>query len=245
MTLPPLVQGNGIRDYVFPIAEIEADTDGVRFTRFRGTGFFIGSRNFALTARHVIEDVKSAGLGVMLVDADQSWRVFEVVESEIHPDADIALLRIGTSFAAQSWNSIVSGRTVPSPFGALPYHLWGYPEEALYELVTDEGGLLRPDLIYSEGHVRRRLRNVPIPKIQGASFVELSQVAGSGCSGSPVFSKLPRSMWALAGVYVGERTNDRSTSVGYAVPIDAFAEWTPEPLGRTVAEELADGKPVE
>ena len=47
-------------------------------------------------------------------------------------------------------------------------------------------------------------------------------------------------MGSLAGVYVGERTNDRATSVGYAVPSDAFADWIPDLLGRALAVELAD-----
>ena len=45
---------------------------------------------------------------------------------------------------------------------------------------------------------------------------------------------------ALRGVYVGERTNDRATSVGYAVPVEDLGDWIPEPVGRSLAEEVGD-----
>jgi hypothetical protein len=45
---------------------------------------------------------------------------------------------------------------------SLPYHLYGYPEDAASELVEDDQAVKRPDL-YSEGHTRRRLSGIPAP----------------------------------------------------------------------------------
>lgn len=101
----------------------------------------------------------------------------------------------------------------------------------------------RPDLTYSEGHVRRRLSNIPLPAIKGSSFLELSQVAGAGCSGSPVIFNSPYAgqPLQLVGVYVGERLDEYSTSVGYATRLDELLNWAPGLLGRTLGEELATG----
>jgi hypothetical protein len=137
--------------------------------------------------------------------------------------------------------SAVSSETV---HGSSHYYLFGYPEDAAYEIVRDDRAQVRPDLVYSEGHVRRRIAGVPLPKIRGTVFLELSGVAGGGCSGSPVFkTRSPfeiRRPWLLTGVYVGERITDRATSVGYAVPSDEISSWAPDLLGRTLQQEAAD-----
>ena len=50
-------------------------------------------------------------------------------------------------------------------------------------------------------------------------------------------------MWDLCGVYVGERVNERATSVGYAVVLDELAEWIPALVGRSLREEANDVDP--
>ena len=44
--------------------------------------------------------------------------------------------------------------------------------------------LLRPDLVYTQGYVRRRLSNLPLDGIRGQQFFELSEAAGPGSSGA-------------------------------------------------------------
>jgi len=85
----------------------------------------------------------------------------------------------------------------------------------------------------------------------------LSDAAGDGCSGSPLMFKpaprlvpvAPSAQWSLIGVYVGERVASADKTLkelfpgaaksrGYAVRIDAVADWEPDLLeGRSLREE--------
>lgn len=58
------------------------------------------------------------------------------------------------------------------------------------------------------------MSDIPLPSITGTRFLELSQVAGPGCSGSPVINtaSLGLPFWKLVGVYVGERLDAYSTA---------------------------------
>jgi len=213
----------------------------LEFGRFLGTGFFVGQQNMGLTAGHVLSKANFP-CAALVLNLGQ-WRVFEIGIVRIHPHEDVAAFEVAPPSAGRSWNSIAEGADLDVR-SSCPYQLWGYPEDAYFDLGPDGSAVMRPDLVYSEGHVRRGLDGVSLDPIRGKRFIELSQVAGPGCSGSPVFSKRGGSIWRLAGVYVGERVNDRSTSVGYAVPVKPIAEWRPDILrGRSVAEELS-AKPV-
>ncbi len=242
MTGALVEQGQLIRDYIFPIMNMQLSDGGVALTNFLGSGFFIGNRSLPLTAAHVLKGAGSPGIAMCAVD--NSWTAFEIQEWEKHPEHDVAVLRIGTQEGRQ-WNSIVEGTVAETPTGSLRYHQWGYPDDVFWEIVENDRTVARPDLVFVEGHVRRRIRNVEIPRVSGSLFVELSTVAGPGCSGSPVFGKIPgRATFSLAGVYLGEKLNDRSTSVGYALPVDAFVDWEPALLGRTVGAEISTANPV-
>lgn len=250
MEFEPFVQSDSIRDYVFPLAEISIRGDGVgHMELFRGTGFFIGNRNFALTAGHVVKDVRHH-LAAFLIQNDK-WILFDVGQIAFHPTEDLAVISLEPPVPgnASTWRSIVDGVVPGRVHSADHYYIFGYPEDAAFELELDNEVLVRPDLVYSEGHVRRRLRGVPLRGIRGSTFLELSGVAGGGCSGSPMFhlpspisflqgGNVPR--WNLTGIYVGERTNDRSTSVGYGIPLDEIGEWVPDVLGRSVVDEIVD-----
>jgi hypothetical protein len=224
-----------MRDFVFPLINVRLDEGGFAVAGFLGTGFFIGRRNVGLTAAHVSRNFTQAAA---LIATDDGWRAFAATAPEAHPSEDVAVFELDPPTTRAAWISVCNGVSV-KPLSGMQYNLLGYPEDAYYEVVADGQPYPRPDMIYSEGHVRRRLRGVPLPPMTGDVFMELSQVAGAGCSGSPVFWRRG-AMGSLAGVYVGERTNDRATSVGYAVPSDAFADWIPDLLGRALAEELAD-----
>lgn len=96
----------------------------------------------------------------------------------------------------------------------------------MHEVVTDGFALPRPDLVYSEGHVRRRLSDIPLGHLRGAAFLELSAIAGSGCSGAPVTADRPGSSpWEVVGVYVGDRRNEgEGVAVGFATRVAALQE---------------------
>ncbi len=91
-------------------------------------------------------------------------------------------------------------------------------------------------MIFTSGYVRRRI-SFPILSIKGKALIELSSIAGEGCSGSPLFSIAPHQNWQIIGIYLGERTNDRATSVSYAVRNDGFVNWIPNELGKSLVEE--------
>lgn len=122
------------------------------------------------------------------------------------------------------------------------YQLFGYPLDAFYDDISIRYGpeqlIGRPDLIFSKGHIRRRLScDLGIPNVKSSRFLELSTVAGEGCSGSPIFYTSTSGKWRVIGVYVGEKINDRTTSVSYAVRAESFSGWRPAGFDRSVKEE--------
>lgn len=235
--LTELKQGDAIRDYVFPLVRVEEDGPGIfRATRFLGTGFFFGRRGFALTASHVIKDHIEALVAALLWVQDR-WFPVLVKRAERHGVHDIAILEMSQQEPGFKWHGIVSisAQWVGSSYR---YSLWGYPEDAAYELEQQGTVQLRPDLVFSEGHIRRRMTAIPVPRVSGTEFFELSEVAGGGCSGSPVLGAIGTGQhWEVIGVYTGERGNDRATSVGYATRIEAVRDWVPELLGHSLLSE--------
>jgi hypothetical protein len=130
-------------------------------------------------------------------------------------------------------------------FGSAPYFQFSYPEDVAYELVVSGRRAFRPDLVYNEGHVRRRMSGIPIPGLRGQHLYELSELAGPGSSGSPIVLKpLVRlggaPFWHVIGVYIGEHfthSEGRASFAGYAARFDALIEWRPQLLaGRTIFE---------
>ena len=113
-----------------------------------------------------------------------------------------------------------------------------HPDDVAREIVVDNVVVPRPDLVYAEGYVRRRMSNPKLPKIKGTGLFELSDPGGVGCSGGPVFKRRgPRGDWPLIGVYVGEHLNDDGVFVGYAAMEERFRDWSPAWLQRSVLAE--------
>jgi hypothetical protein len=109
----------------------------------------------------------------------------------------------------------------------------------LLEIVEEGHARPRPDLVYTQGYIRRRISDIPIPGIRGNGFFELSEVAGAGCSGSPVMLITSGPAWLVIGVYVGQRiaAGDDLVRVGYAAREDLFRDWVPDLLGVSVIAE--------
>lgn len=237
---PSFTQSDDIVDHVFAIFNVEHVDAGLKPTEFLGTGFFIGSHSYALTAKHVMRNAKTPA--ILMRDASRTgWHAFAVKEHEPHPSEDVSLLRIEDPWHG-SWRSIF-GLPNRHEGSSMTYFLFGYPDSAMREIVEDGMARMRPDLIYSEGHVRRRMTDIPLPVISGTQLFELSQVAGAGCSGSPVINKrsLGQNAWQLVGVYIGERLDEDATSVGYAARLAELSDWKPDMLsGRTLGEEAND-----
>ena len=224
-------QTNALRDYVFPIATAEYTNDGIKIKHVLGTGFLIGNRGFALTAKHVIAELEHENLVAIFINQEDGWLGSKIINKELHDSEDVAILQLDK---ISEWKSffLISNSDENS---ACEYHLLGYPDDITHELVSNGRTLIRPDLTYNKGYIRRRYSG-EIPAIKGNSFFELSEVGGGGVSGSPVF-KLANNIYEVIGIYVGEKTNDRATSVGYAIRADAFRNWTPSIVEKSIIEE--------
>ena len=227
-------QRDYIRDFVFPLILAEKSSQGYLFKQLLGSGFLFGDRGFALTATHVIEECVNNLVIAMFVGADNMWYPFEVLEKEYHPTEDVAIMKIDGG----PWKSPFRMRNKWEGSSA-HYQQFGYPEDAVYDLtdVSRTKATPRPDLVYTEGYIRRRISfNLGIPRVKGKSFFELSEIAGTGCSGSPLYINNNK-IWDVIAIYVGEKINDRGTNVSYAVREDSFRDWLPGILAKSIKDE--------
>lgn len=223
------------------------EKDAIEFSEFLGTGFLIGGNGYALTAAHVVRKHTQEQLAAMFVGSDLKWFGLVVEHIEFHPTEDIAILKLTTSVQLKSVFRI-STVHVHAGIHYQCYECYGYPLDTLYENLSNkkpDGSIFAsPDLIYTEGYVRRRLSwDLHIPDVKGTKFIELSDIAGTGCSGSPVFVKAQNGCNVL-GIYVGEKTEytDEHSQVpprgvAFAVRVEAFSNWAPIKLGHRVKVE--------
>jgi hypothetical protein len=223
--------GQLITDYVVLLLLMREADDGLRPVELSGTGFLIADgRGLIITAAHVARRLEGheTAVGIALFNQiGAGWTPMPIRLSEQHPVEDVALLRIDeyeyySPFTIAADEHYASGR----------YELWGYPDDVYHDRMASAGAPA-PDLIYSSGHVRRRI-SYDLPAISGRSFYELSSPAGSCCSGAPVtISREPQNPnpWRVAAIYVGERRNYENTlAVGYATRTEAIVDHWPELL---------------
>jgi hypothetical protein len=238
-----------VRHCVISVAKVDTGGGVARIISAHGTAFLIGDRGFALTAKHVIAG-KSKSLAALTMAEASGWTWSNIIASEMHPSEDVAILKLDPGSCKSGFqlsNSV--------PMASSRYRMFGYPGDAT-RFETSSGEF--PDLVYTEGYIRRRYSAPLNPsigssspagssRVAGTAFFELSQIAGSGTSGAPVFG-LAEPM-AIIGIYSAEKhtphliaTGDtpitQLTSVSYAVRGDAFRDWKPAMLGgKTVLEE--------
>ena len=243
-----------VRDIVFPlILAKKVGSNAIEMVAFLGTGFLVGSEGYALTAAHVIDvnlQPLQAVVGMFVDKETNKWQVFNVDTCDIHPTEDVALLKMRNG----DWYPTDVKVSFEKQFSSFEYKLFGYPDANLRENVDykDANGrvLGRPDLIYSSGHIRRRV-SFNLPGIKGKYFYELSQPVGPGCSGSPVFASI-NGVWHIVGVYVADKTEsvayeayDKDLNWGlhtieiagalsYAVRMDDLQDWLPKVLNTTL-----------
>lgn len=244
-------QDTPIRDFVFPIILAEkVGENEIRMVSFLGTGFLFGSEGFALTAAHVMDvQIKEnqAVVGMFVDSSTNTWKLFNADTCDIHPAEDVALLKM----RGDRWKETRIRISFEMQFSSFEYKLFGYPNANLLEDVDSRDALDRvlgrPDLIYSAGHIRRRV-SFSLPCIKGRCFYELSQPVGAGCSGSPIF-KTENGIWHVVGIYVADKiesvsfktynrnldwvieTIEMPGSLSYAVRMDDLSEWVPKVLG--------------
>lgn len=209
-----------------------------------GTGFLVANgRGLGITARHVVTELLAAAPVidpwtrvsktdptteirapfVMFISPEGDYRSMPIGSVDMHPTEDVALFRLpeGEYFSPYT----ISAAEYDS---AAEYAIWGYPDEVRHDYFADENRPLNVPLVYSAGHIRRRISaQLPINAIRGRSFYELSTPAGRCSSGAPV--SIRPQMWQAVGVYVGERRDETGTyAVGYATRAEAIAQQWPQ-----------------
>jgi hypothetical protein len=227
VTLSGYGDGSLVRDVVIPIVSAKFVKQGeFKYEGLLGTGFLIGDGSRLLTAAHVLQS-DCVAVGLQVVGGE--WRSMGLVNCKIHPVLDICLCETQLAKPQESWLHISS---VPQ-HASCSYSLWGYPDDVVYDhgVISEDGlALQNPDLVYSAGHIRRRFSG-SVPSLKGSEFYELSQVAGSGCSGAPVILHQSGN-WKVIGVYSGERSIvavDKATKeIGYATRLDGASVWLKE-----------------
>lgn len=208
-----------ITNFVMPVVRAERKSDGsIDYKGLLGSCFLIrDTGGVALTAYHVAAGMEVGTAAVLFLDASARWQAVFVKEVRKHPSQDVAVLVLEPDHRFPSPLAL----SREEHYASMPYMLWGYPEAVLHEVVVNDRAGERPDLVYDEGYVRRRI-SWDLPKIRGSRFFELSTVSGGGCSGAPVISRRPvdagQEIWKVIGVYVGERRAG-DIAVGYAVRI--------------------------
>ena len=234
-------QTDDIRDYVFALCKATKDINAKQYAykELIGTGFLIGNNGYALTAAHVIEQLlegKQSDEDVMvgLFQSNSEWHVFEIIEYEKHPSEDVGIIKI----QGQGWKSFLTITDIPQN-STCEYHCWGYPHETAKELrKLDENALDRPELVFTQGYIRRRISRELYPTMiyRGIQFYEVSETIGGGGSGGPIILKnsVGKKVWQAIGIYIGEK-EDRN--IGYAVRAEAFANWIPKILKKPIIEE--------
>ena len=220
MRSPLQLPDDPVISYVIPLAlTSRGDSGDWRLEEIAGTGFLVAEgRGLGVTARHIAHNLERGTAAAVFAQADGTWRAVQILKFEQHPVEDVALFRLPADDYYSPFSVVASQH-----YSSAEYSVWGYPEDEHHDRMAAGG--LAPDLVYSAGHIRRRV-SYELPSVApGRSFYELSTPAGNKCSGAPV-SELANP-WHVIGVYVGERRNDTGTlAVGYATRTEALhAHW--------------------
>ena len=173
-----------------------------------GTGFILGSNGFAMTARHVIQDIEPEQLGGLL-NINNEWQPIFFEPIIHHPSEDVSILKI-KQYESKSF--IYPSQNFEN--ASCPYQLWGYPEFNSRFISRNQYGeiksLPRPDLCYYEGYIIRKISNTEECFI-GKNWCNVYEILPGfkGCSGAPLIKKAPREngKWEMLGIYVGSKPN--------------------------------------
>jgi len=159
---------------------------------FKGTGFFIHSDGYLLTAYHCVKDCKN---NIVVESLSVGTKRAVVVPELSLPGADIAVLQLSD----------------PSMENTAPHYLpLGFVTEA--ELNSDvvvlgypqrDGAQWVAEVATYQGHINRLFREGE------AFFLECQAIVGKGQSGSPVYHPATRRVVAVAhSMYEGMRSGD-------------------------------------
>ncbi len=227
-----------IRDYVFPLIKGKQKNDSIEACELIGTGFLIGKNGYAATAAHVIDQLLDGNRGDDVIlgcfVANTKWVGVIIEQCEKHKSEDVGIMKL-KEFKRESFLKITD---IPQ-YSTCETHCWGYPHEVAKELQNlYKNAQDRPDLIFTQSYIRRRISREFFPTIafRGKQFYELSGTVGHGNSGAPIILKksVGTKYWEVIGIYIVEKSEG---NLSYAVRAEAFANWTPKILGKTLKEE--------
>lgn len=238
--------GRPVRDFIVPICNLDIRQGGHiewEQSKLAGTSFLIGKRGYGITAAHVVDQTEDQFRYALVAFGDEQrtrWRAIKIIQCEIHPEEDVAILKFGEfpDGVRVSYLSIPGDKE----FASLEYSMWAYPEIIAKEVEYhgEPAGAFQPDLVFFKGYVRRRMPFSPNPSFdayKGSVFYELSEIGGSCCSGAPLINHRGN-VWKVFGIYVGDETTGRKC--GYGVSLESIADWSPRCLGCTVRDEAAE-----
>jgi len=87
---------DSFRSFVVPLVLNQPEPAGFKYGGIAGTGFLIGSRGFAVTAAHVVDQADESGLDLCaaVVDENNKWLAVRALQGEKHPTEDVALIKL-------------------------------------------------------------------------------------------------------------------------------------------------------
>jgi hypothetical protein len=233
-------RSNNVSDFVLAICDLKFNEDGSldkENCQLIGTCFLIGSRGYALTAAHVLEQM-TLRFAHVLFSKGGDWDASLIERYEIHPTEDIGILQLDLPRPIAS--PITFAETDPYPNAE--YSMWAHPEEVAYEFKYHNKPIdfldFRPSPVYFKGYLGRKIDYSPNPSYgpsKGSSFYEVSEIAGACSSGSPL-STLD-DPYAVFAIYAGEERAGRKC--GYAANLTKVIKWVPQMLGKTIVQESA------
>jgi len=110
----------------------------------------------------------------IFLDHTRAPSLVEIIDYECHPTEDVAVLKLADS----EWGSI-HDLSPTRQFGSAEVMMWAYPENVAKEHQNavppddPEATTVRPDLIYFQGYIRRRIdREFPVGILRGSAFSE-------------------------------------------------------------------------
>ncbi|MGO9496656.1 MAG: serine protease [Solirubrobacteraceae bacterium] len=198
---------------------------------------FFGRRGTLLTAAHVVDDATHE-LAVALAAADGTCRMWSLQRVERHPNEDVAVGIVPLPTESVPGSPIQLSTDAHHSSGE--WMVWGYPEDAMYDLVFDGRAVARQTCLRERLYPTAAIRNRS-PSSPRNATVRVRGLAGPGVSGGPVILRYRRSPdWPAIGVYIGERIAVHGgLFVSHVACLDELCHWIPETLERSLAEEAS------
>ena len=175
-------------DYIFPICELYLNEANKKFKikHFHGSGFFIGTKGYFLSAKHVIsvgdfQNIKPKSVfGAILQNVEGNKRnrfTKNILQLEEHPKFDIVLGKIEHTppgfFSSKNQDA----------YGWEDVHCFGYPED----LNKNHEQLYSFGSQFLKGYIMRRLSEEELPYLNIPPSYELNFPIPKGVSGAPIF----------------------------------------------------------